>query len=157
MSCHLRSRNTRTPRAANSRTSAGPSRTYSTGPIFAHARPGRRSARARASRPLGRSNATTSSATGQLARDALGNARIGERGGPDRDERCTRVEILARLVRRADPTHADHGDVHALAHAPGREHADRQERGPAHAAPALAEPPPERPRNPVDQADRVPA
>src|SRR6266852_8656687 len=78
MSCHLRSRNTRMPRAVNSLTSDGPSRLNSTGPTFAHRRPGRRAASASASRPLGRSKATISSATTQLAGDAHGHARISE-------------------------------------------------------------------------------
>src|SRR5437016_3983084 len=108
ISCHLRSTKTRTPRAWNSRTSAGPSRTYSIEPSFAHLRAGRRAARASASRPVGASNATMSTATRQLARDPRRDARVGERRRADRDERGACGEILARVRGTADAAHADH-------------------------------------------------
>src|SRR5438552_750506 len=118
ISCHLRSRNTFMPRATNSRTSAGPSRTYSIGPIFAHLSPGRRAARARASRPLGKSRATTSSATDadERPRDALGRARGRQRRRAHGDERRARRQVFVRVAAGADAAHADHPNVHLRAH-----------------------------------------
>src|SRR6185312_3379449 len=140
MSCHLRSRNTRTPRATNSRMRDGPSRANNTEPIFTHWRLGSRPASAVASRPLGRSSATISSAMVELARNPHGYARIGEGGRPDRDEGRARREVLARIGGVAHTTHADDRHVHVFAHAPRREHADRQERGTAESAAAVTEP-----------------
>jgi len=121
------------PRAVNSLTNDGPSRLNSTGPTFAHRRPGRRAASASASLPLGKSKAV------QLAGDAHGYARISERCGADGHERCARSQILARIGDIADTAHADDGHVDALANAARGEHTDGQQRGTAQPAAAVAE------------------
>src|SRR2546428_7977641 len=157
MSCHLRSRNTRTPRAVNSRTSAGPSRTKSGGPTFAQRRRGSRSASANASRPLGRSKATISSATVrcQLSGDALRQARVGEGRRADGDEGGAGVQVGARVGRGANPADPDHRDADAGGPPARREHADRQQGRPAHAAEPVAEPAVERAWQGIDEGDGV--
>src|SRR2546422_2914041 len=155
MSCHLRSRNTCTPRARNSRARAGPSRTYSPGPSLAQRSPGRRWASASASRPLGTSKATTSSATGELPRDPLRDPRVGERGGADRNERGAGVEVGTRVLRRADAAHADHRQPHAVGDPPGGEYADRQQRRAADATRPVAQASVQHPGDGVDEADGV--
>src|SRR5207249_9155353 len=87
--------------------------------------------------------------------DALRYAWIGEGGRADRDQRSARREILARVARGADPADADHGDRHLLAHAPRRQHADRQKGRPAHTAGAVAEAAVEHARDGVHQRHGV--
>src|SRR6266566_4586090 len=118
------------PRAARSNASSRPEATTPRSPAVTASR---------ASRPLGRSNATMSSAMRQLSGDALRHARVGERGGADRDQRRAGGEVLARVVGRTDPADADHRDRHVVAHAPRRQHTDRQEGRPAHATGAVDE------------------
>src|SRR5216117_2075590 len=155
MSCHLRSRNTRTPRAVNSRTNAGPSRTCSMGPILAQRRPGSRAASSSASRPLGRSNATISSATAEFPRHALRDARIGEGGGADRHERRARGEVLARVARRTDPPYPDDRDGDRRADFARSQHPYREQRRTADAPRPVPQSPVQRARDRIHQGNGI--
>src|SRR5690348_2299764 len=154
ISCHLRSRNTRIPRAPNSRTSAGPSRTWRTGPIFAHRSPGRRAARSSASRPFGRSNATMKSVTRELLRNPFGYPRVRERRGPNRDERCAGRQVLARVARGPDTADPDDRNVDGFTYFSRCQHADRKERRTAQAARTVSEARVEGPRNGIHEGHR---
>src|SRR5438445_3809117 len=155
MSCHLKSRKTWMPRSLNSLITGGPSRTKSTGPSFAHFRPGSRAASSSASRPLGMSKATISSATDQLMGDALRHTWIRERRGSDGHERCPRGEVLAGVGGIAHAADADHGHADALTHAPSREHSDRQQGGTTETAAAVSEALIEQSRHRVHETHRV--
>src|SRR5437867_1262954 len=109
MSYHLRSRKTLVPRALSCRTSAGPSATKSVGPIFTHRTPGKESTNWRAVDGLGRSKATTISATGPpRGGEPFGRSRIGQRRGPDGDERGSRFQVLPDVIDAADSADTDH-------------------------------------------------
>src|SRR5207247_7507134 len=69
---------------------------------FAHFRPGSRAASSSASRPLGMSKATISSATDQLTGDALRHMWIRERRGSDGHERSSGGEVLAGVGGRSE-------------------------------------------------------
>ena len=88
MSCHLRSRNTRSPRSVSTRTRSGPSRVMRIDPTFTHRASGSRSSSRSASEPAGRSSATITSAisTLQISDDPLGQPGVGQRRGADPDQ-----------------------------------------------------------------------
>src|SRR5574342_1314942 len=123
MSCHFRSRKTRTPRAANSFISGGPSLTNNTEPNFAQRNPGSRSARASASRPVARSKATTSSATDEVPGDPFRHAGVRHGRRPDRHQGRAGAEVLPRVGGGADAADTYHRNADTLAHAHSGQHA----------------------------------
>src|SRR5262245_52286586 len=77
----------------------------------------------------------------QLRDDLLRDARICERRCADGDERCTGLEVLPSIVRRADTADPDDGhSSRSLNDFARREHSNRQERRTAYPAKAIAEP-----------------
>ena len=142
MSCHLRSRKTFRPRAANSRTKSGPSLVIRIEPTLTHWRAGSRSSNRRASAPRGSvqsEDQLSHCSLLQVGNDSLGQPRIGQCAVPI----ATRAAPAFRYWRtssadRMPPTPMTGVPPSRLDDAGDRQNADRQEPRPAYSAVSVA-------------------